>query len=161
MRVRDLMTPDPWSCAPTDSLAAAARLLWDRDVGVLPVVEGGVVVGMLTDRDACMAAYTQGRPLAELPVRSAMSREVHAARPDDSIASAMFTMREQQVRRLPVVDEAGGLQGVLSVGDLTGAAVVGDLDPGELIDTLAAIGRSRSDLRPLQLVPVRVRHRSA
>lgn len=161
MRVRDLMTPDPWTCGPRDSLEAAARLLWDHDVGALPVVDEGRLVGVLTDRDICMAACTQGRALAELPVGPAMSRELHTARPEDGLGSAMATLRDAQVRRLPVVDEGGALVGMLSLSDLTGAAVVGDVRAEEVIDTLAAIGRDRRDRKPLQLVPVGLRQRSA
>lgn len=143
MLVGHLMTRDPRSCAPDDSLDVAARLLWDHDVGVVPVVLDGRTVGVVTDRDVCMAAYTQGRPLRELPVHVAMSRAIHAVRPDDDVARAMQVMRDERVRRLPVVDERGALRGLLSITDLTLEASVGDLAAQDVVDTLAAIGRPR------------------
>jgi CBS-domain-containing membrane protein len=93
--------------------------MWENDCGCVPVVDAaGRVVGMLTDRDVCMAAYTQGRPLAEIPVSSAMSRSVVACGPDDTIATAEQRMRQHRVRRLAVVDDEGRIAGILSLSDI-------------------------------------------
>lgn len=143
MLVGHLMTRDPKTCAPDDSLDVAARLLWDHDVGVVPVVLDGRTVGVITDRDVCMAAYTQGRTLRELPVYLAMSKDVHVVRPDDDVVDALRLMRERQVRRLPVVDERGALRGILSATDLLLEASVGDLAAQDVVDALADIGRPR------------------
>lgn len=155
MLVGSVMTPAPRTCTPEDTLDAAARWLWELDVGALPVVRGDRPVGMLTDRDVCMAAYTQGRPLRELTVVQAMSRELHAARPEDDAARALRLMAERQVRRLPVVDQAGALVGVLSLADLEAEVEAGRLDAKGLTSALAAITRPRRPqlLRPLVLEP--------
>jgi len=99
-----------------------------------------------------MAAYTSGRPLTRLEVGAVMSTRVVSARPEDPISEAVDRMRTAQVRRLPVVDEAGHLRGVLSLADLAGSAVgrapdagVGLEDVGRL---LAAICRPRTDPAP-------------
>lgn len=160
MLVGSLMTPAPRSCAPEDSLDAAARWLWELDVGVLPVVRGGRPVGMLTDRDVCMAAYIQGRPLRELTVAQAMSRELHAARLEDDLVDALGLMAERQVRRLPVVDGAGALVGLLSLADLEGEVEAGRLDAQRLTAARVAIARPRTArLRPLVLEPTVARPR--
>lgn len=119
MNVDEIMTRDVWTCSPEDSLAEAARLMWERDCGCVPVVdEAGRVQAMLTDRDICMAAYTQGGTLRDLKVRSAMSDHVVSVSPDEPVAMAERMMQENQVRRLPVMAEDGRLLGVLSLNDL-------------------------------------------
>lgn len=144
MLVGDLMTRDPKTCAPDDSLEAAARILWDEDVGVVPVVLDGRAVGVVTDRDACMAAYTRGRPLREIPVFVAMSKVLHAVRPDDRVEEALRVMRERQVRRLPVVDPHGRLLGLLSATDLLLGVTVGEVAAQDVVDALAAISQPRT-----------------
>ena len=119
MRVCDLMTQGVATCAVTDDLAEPARVMWEKDCGCVPVLDAARrVVGMLTDRDVCMAAYTQGKPLREIRVSSAMSKALHACHPDDMLEEAVETMRREQVRRLPVVDETGLLVGLVSLNDL-------------------------------------------
>lgn len=122
MLVRDLMKA-PQVCGPADTLERAAQLLWEHDCGVVPVVDGKRrVVGMLTDRDICMAAYTRGRALNELPVHSAMARAVTRCLPDQDVEAALGVMAGAQVHRLPVVDADERLIGILSVTDVVLAA---------------------------------------
>jgi CBS-domain-containing membrane protein len=119
MNVDEIMTREVWTCGPDDSLEEAARLMWERDCGCVPVVDGsGHVQAMLTDRDVCMAAYTQGGPLRDLRVRGAMSDHVVSVSPGEPVAEAERMMQEHQVRRLPVLDEEGRLLGLLSLNDL-------------------------------------------
>ena len=119
MRVRELMTRDVATCRPDDSLACAAQLMWDHDCGVVPVLNPrGNVVAMLTDRDICMAAWSKGRALIDLRVGDAASRSLHTIAEDDPIEVAEARMRSNQVRRLPVVDAAGRLLGILSLSDV-------------------------------------------
>ena len=124
MKVQHVMTKDVRCCRPDDDLASAARLLWTGDCGVLPIVvgEGRRVVGMLTDRDVCMAAWTQGRPLSEIPVEVAMAQDVVTCRPEDDVSEVLARLRTRHVRRLPVVDDAGQLLGVISLVDIARAA---------------------------------------
>lgn len=149
MHVSNLMTRHPLSCTPIDTLNRAAQLMWEHDVGCLPVVDNErKVVGMLTDRDVCMASYTQGRPLCELHVRSCMSRQVVSVRADDSIQTAASKMREHRVRRVPVVDDQHVLHGLLSLSDLArrmwpdkGAA---GFDDDELLAVVASVSQPRT-----------------
>jgi CBS domain-containing protein len=145
MRVNQLMTSSPRACRPDDHLDAAARIMWDADCGAVPVIDTEQrVVGIVTDRDACMAAYTQGRPLASIPVSDAMATQLFTCHENDDIAEAERLMREAQVRRLPVVDEQGRLVGLLSLNDLAREASHngksrGAPEPEDLAATLAAI----------------------
>jgi CBS domain-containing protein len=118
-RVQDAMTRNVATCHPSDSLNRAAQLMWEHDCGAVPVVDhGGKLVGMLTDRDICMAAYTRGRALGELSVSSAMSTLLHSCRPTDSLRSLMDAMATHQVRRVPVVTDEGQLLGIVSLADV-------------------------------------------
>jgi CBS domain-containing protein len=107
------------TCRSSDSLDRAAHLMWENDCGCLPIVDDeGRGVGMITDRDICMAAYTQGRPLAHLCVGTAMAHDLRSCRATDTISEAENIMRAAQVRRLPVVDAEGHVIGLLSFNDI-------------------------------------------
>lgn len=152
MNVGQLMNRTVETCRPEDTLAVAAGRMWDHDIGCLPVIEGdGHVVGVITDRDICMAGYTQGRPLTDIPVSVAMSKEMFACRIDDALIEAEETMRSHQIRRLPVVDGNGVLAGIISLNDLAREAEreVGrkarELTAQEISATLAAVCAPRSE----------------
>jgi CBS domain-containing protein len=124
MKVEELMTTDVGACRPFDTVDRSAKVMWERDCGAVPVVDqDGRAIAMLTDRDICMAALTQGRALGEIHVSSAMSRRLWSCRPQDDVKDAEKVMRSRQVRRLPVVDADGKLLGVLSISDLAIAAM--------------------------------------
>ncbi len=121
MKVEQLMTRAVKSCAETDSLNRAAQLMWEADCGCIPVISAngdGSLVGIVTDRDVAMAAYTQGKQLWAIPVSSAMSRDVIVCRADNGINQAEALMRDNRIRRLPVVDKNGRLVGILSLNDI-------------------------------------------
>lgn len=135
MKVRSIMTGDVVSCRPEDSLEFAARLLWERDCGALPVVDVlGNARAMITDRDICMAAYITGRPLSELRVAESMSAHLASCGPDDDLSSAARTMIAHAVRRLPVVDPEGHLCGLLSLNDVTRADGTGENLGAKVLD---------------------------
>jgi CBS domain-containing protein len=118
-RVQDAMTRTVATCQAGDMLNRAAQLMWEADCGAVPVVDdGNKLIGMITDRDICMAAYTKGLPLGELPVTGTMSTQLHSCRPSDSLRSVMDTMTKFQVRRVPVVDEEGRVVGIVSLADV-------------------------------------------
>jgi CBS domain-containing protein len=107
------------ACFMTDSLTTATRLMWDHDCGCAPVLnENAQIVGMLTDRDICMAAYFQDVPLSEIRVWTAMSSQLFVCNSDDDLSAAEGIMREKKVRRLPAVDQQGRLVGLISVSDI-------------------------------------------
>jgi CBS domain-containing protein len=121
MRVEKLMTREVKSCRQEDSLARAAQLMWEGDCGFLPVCAAdgaNRVAGIITDRDICMAALFQGRPLADLRVADVMNRQVQVCLPSDTLADAERTMATARVRRLPVVDKQGSLLGMITLADL-------------------------------------------
>jgi CBS domain-containing protein len=151
MRVEQLMTRDVQTCRPGDPLSVAARIMWERDCGCVPVVEpddgAARVVGMITDRDICMAAYTQGRPLADIKVESAMARSVRSCRFTDSIATALRILEENQLHRLPVLDQHDHLVGLLSLADAAREAAhergrtareVTEVQIGEAVEAISA-----------------------
>jgi CBS domain-containing protein len=119
MKIWELMERKVASCAPTDSLILPARIMWERDCGCVPVVDrNNLVVGMITDRDVCMAAYTQGRSLDVIRVQDAMATPVVSCAPADDLATAEDLMRDNRVRRLPVCEADGTLAGVISLSDI-------------------------------------------
>jgi len=119
MRVGDFMTSPAVFCRPEANLAAVGALMWDKDCGALPVVsEDGKVTGMITDRDICVALGTRNKRASEVTVRDVIYGQTRTCRPDDEIQAALKTMCEGRIRRLPVVNGAGALEGILCLDDL-------------------------------------------
>lgn len=118
MKVKEVMTPDVKSICITQTLAEAAKEMWDNDCGALPVVKEHKVVGMLTDRDICMAGAMRDRSLAQISVEEIMHEHVHVAKLDENIEKALATMRDYKVRRLPVLNAEGELAGIVSMNDI-------------------------------------------
>jgi len=116
MNIRDVMTPNPRTVSPDDSIQRAARIMREEDTGAIPVVENGRPVGLLTDRDIVVRAVAEGGQL-DRPVRDIATTNIVAVTPDTSTREANELMREHQVRRLPVV-EGERLVGMVSLGDL-------------------------------------------
>lgn len=142
MRVQQLMTRAVWTRRPTDSLDTAVQIMGDRGCGTVVVVdENDRTLAVLTDRDVCLCAMRERRPLHELLVQDAMSRRLYTSRPESSVADAQALMAERQVRRLPVVDERGILVGLVSIDDIAREAA---LDPGPHARTVTseAVGKT-------------------
>jgi CBS domain-containing protein len=119
MYVEKLMTTEVKTCSPDDTLQRPAQLMWENDCGFLPVVDSEErVVGVITDRDICMAAYTRGVPLGGASVASAMSSEVNSCSPHATLAYVEELMRTHRIRRIPVVDALGRLVGIITLTDL-------------------------------------------
>jgi CBS domain-containing protein len=119
MKVQDIMTANVESCGPENDLAAAAMIMWKRDCGSVPVIDGErKVVGMITDRDICMAVSTRNKLATDIKVGEVISGRVYACAPDDRVKDALETMQSAQLRRLPVVDDDGVLHGILSINDV-------------------------------------------
>jgi CBS domain-containing protein len=119
MRVGEAMTRDVACCSPNQSLLDAVRIMHEKDCGCVPVVdEERQVVGVVTDRDACLAELRLGRSFRELTVSEAMSSPAVTCRAEENADAAQRLMRRHQVRRLPVVDDRGRLIGLLSLSDV-------------------------------------------
>jgi CBS domain-containing protein len=119
MKVRDLMTTDVKSCNSDTNLAAAASRMWEGDCGALPVVDNnGKFIGMITDRDICMAVATRPRLASDILVGEVTSGAIYVCHPTDEVQFALKTMQKERVRRLPVVNDTGILQGILSTNDI-------------------------------------------
>lgn len=119
MKISEVMTRSPRACRDTDTLDCAAQVMWEQDCGFVPVLnEKGVVVGTVTDRDLCMAVWTQGKLLRQLQLAQVASHPVFTVNETDSIEAAELLMLRKQIRRLPVLDVEGKVVGVLSLSDL-------------------------------------------
>ncbi len=148
MNVEELMTKPVVTIRAEEPLNVAAQKMWDNDCGVLPVVGGdGKLVGVLTDRDICMSAWSRGQPLGNIRTGDAMSKQVYSVKADQEIGLAELLMAEHQIRRLPVVDANDKPIGLVSMNDFAREAA----RPGSRIkdgiaralNTLAAICQPR------------------
>lgn len=140
MKAEQIMSRPVITARPHESLRDAARHMWDHDCGSLPVVDDSQrVIGMITDRDICMAAFTRGEPLHQMSVQSAMAKKVYSCRPNDGLDSVGTVMGKRQIRRLPVVDESGELQGIVALSDVVREANSGRKKKSELKDALSAM----------------------
>ena len=146
MKVKDLMTSEVTSCDLNASLADAAKAMWDHDCGVLPVLKDGKeLVGVITDRDICMASAMRDSNPSQISVEESITGEVFSTTSDTDLQKALDTMGQHQVHRLPVVDSQGQLIGILSMNnviqcfDRKGM----DLTPKKIVEAFKSIGTQR------------------
>jgi CBS domain-containing protein len=140
MKAKDLMTASPVTCSPQTNLAAAAELMLSADCGLLPVLEDGKLVGVVTDRDLYIALATRNQRAADLCVGEVAQRPVHTCSPEDDVHAVLATMRQHRVRRVPVEGFGGTVLGIISVDDLAMAAGPAQLVADRaIIDTLQAV----------------------
>lgn len=146
MRLEQIMSSPAITCPAGATMEQAAQLMWDHDLGIVPIVDDdGRLTGVLTDRDICMAAYTQGKALASIPVTTGMARQVVASHLDDDAAAVEGLLRDNQIRRLPVIDDDGRPIGIVSINDLarlTARVRKNGLDR-DFVQTMAAICEPR------------------
>ncbi len=116
MKIRDVMTPNPRTVSPDDTVQTAARIMQAEDTGAVPVVNDGRVFAVVTDRDIVVRVVAEGASFSS-PVRSIASQDVVCATPDMSTREASELMSAHQIRRLPVI-ENDRLVGIVSIGDL-------------------------------------------
>jgi CBS domain-containing protein len=147
MKVSELMVKDLITCGDTALLGEIAKLMWEHDIGFIPVIssEDGAFAGVITDRDGFLAAHFQGKDLWHIPVRGAMSTKIATCPPEADVEEAERLMRQFQVRRLPVVTKEGKLVGVVTLNDFARKAAH---DKNEALEeqvavTLGAISRPR------------------
>jgi len=120
MKVSSIMNPNVETARAEDDLAKAAMVMWRKDCGFVPIVDEASrrVVGVITDRDICMASATRHETPETMLVRDTMASQVYSCRTEDEVDAALDTMRTNQVHRLPVVDEREQLAGVISFSDI-------------------------------------------
>ena len=142
---RDVMTKDPVFCQPGDSLTKVAEIMKQEDVGSVPVVEAVEsrrLVGIITDRDIVVKAIAEGRSADTATVKDAMTPNPVSCREDDDVDHALKLMKERQVRRMPIVDSAGQLTGIIAQADVA-TRVNKDSKTGELVEAISETGTSR------------------
>lgn len=141
----EIMTPDPVSCEPNDPIKKAAKIMKQHDVGAVPVVESQAskrVTGIVTDRDIVVKVVAEDRSVEQATVRDAMTSSLVACRLDDDVEQALRLMAERQVRRMPVVDDAGRLRGIIAQADIA-TRVNRDKQTGELVEAISEPGTVR------------------
>jgi CBS domain-containing protein len=116
--VRDVMTPNPINVDVDSSVLDAARMMRDKDIGDVIVLEKNRLCGILTDRDIVVRALAQGADPARTKVGDICSRELTTVSPSASAAQVIQMMRAKAIRRMPVVEEGGQVVGIVSLGDL-------------------------------------------
>lgn len=119
MRVYSVMKREPRTCLPETDLATAGRTMAQVDCGFLPVIDNERrVVGLVTDRDICLGVTLRDELPSKIRVKDVISGEVYSCTADEEVTEALNTMREFGVRRLPVVDMVGRIEGILSLDDV-------------------------------------------
>jgi CBS domain-containing protein len=158
MKASRIMTEAVRRCGPDTNIASVVQTMWEHDCGVVPVVnERGEAVGMVTDRDVCIALGTRDIPASALTARQVMSQPVVGCAPEDDCFTVLQMMERQRVRRLPVLSIGGVLLGIVSLDDIVkkaASAPGGDPLRSGVVEVLAAIGGHRTAERPTPSVKV-------
>jgi len=148
MRVKDVMLPSPCYCQRETNLGSATELMWTANCGFLPVESiEGKVIGVITDRDICIALGTRNRPSGEIKVGEVMLEKLYSCGPDDDVHHALQTMGDAKVHRLPVVAQNGALVGILSTDNIlfraepASFAKKPELSNDEVMSTLRSIAQ--------------------
>jgi CBS domain-containing protein len=118
MKIKDVMTKTVETVRPDQSLQEAASKMKTLDVGPIPVVDNGKLVGMLTDRDIVVRSTAEGKDPRTTKVSAAMTPNVVCCKEDDEVKDAARTMEDKQIRRLVVVDAQQRVAGIVSLGDI-------------------------------------------
>ena len=132
--IQEAMTPNPTAIEPNTAAREAARILKAENVGALPIIEDGKLVGMVTDRDLAIRVLAEGKD-ADTPVGEIASKDVVTVDPQQTLEEAARLMAEHQIRRLPVVEEDGRLVGILAQADVAQAGH--DALTGEVVQQIS------------------------
>ncbi len=148
MKVGEIMTRNPTFCDASSSVEEAAELMRRADVGILPVTEGPLnkkVVGVVTDRDMCKAVLALGQNPAYVFVRECMTRDPVCCHADDDVNRVVRIMAQRKIRRVPVIDDKGNINGMIGLGDLVRHHAISQPALFDLFEKLyqpAAVGKS-------------------
>jgi CBS domain-containing protein len=134
-KIRDVMTKNPCAIDADKPVAYAAKMMRDEDVGLAPIIEGQKLVGTLTDRDIATRVVAEGKDPQSTTVREVATRRVVTIDPDQDLDEALRLMAQNQVRRLPVVEEDGKLAGVVAQADV--ARHASDRQTGEVVEEIS------------------------
>ena len=147
MQIREIMSAPVVTCRSTEMLNVAAQQMWEHDLGIVLVTsDDGRLVGVITDRDICMATYTKGLAPQSIGIGDVMSRDLKVAHESDPVEAAEHAMATHRVRRLPIVDDDFRPVGVLSLNDLARTAAQSrgkGTQQREVLETLASICEPR------------------
>jgi CBS domain-containing protein len=132
--IKEVMTRDVRACEPNATVADAAKVMAQEDVGPVPIVEDGRLVGIVTDRDIVVRVVAEGRGPNATTVREIASTELVTVSPDDALDDALNRLAERQVRRLPVV-EGDRLVGIVAQADI--ARLGEDKKTGEVVEEIS------------------------
>lgn len=148
MKVKDIMISGPLTCSPQSNLAEVAHLMWRGDCGVVPITDNsGKLLGLITDRDICIAASTQDKVPSSIQASELPHGDVFACRAEDDAHTALKLMREHRIRRVPVTALDGTLQGIVSINDIVLAAGGrADVSAADVLDTLKGISAHQPPL---------------
>ena len=149
MQVNDIMTRNPLTCTRDTTAAEAAHLMWEADCGILPVINEGEIGGVVTDRDLYVALATRNEPASNLRVGAVATKTIVTCAPEDDVHRALALMKQERVRRIPVVGSDGAVVGIVSINDLVRIADNGGAVTSEqLLDALKAICSHHPSLVP-------------
>ncbi len=132
--IKEVMTRDVRACEPNATVADAAKVMAQEDVGPVPIVEDGRLVGIVTDRDIVVRVVAEGRDPNATTVREIASTELVTVSPDDDLDEALNLLAQRQVRRLPVV-EGDRLVGIVAQADV--ARLGKDKKTGEVVEEIS------------------------
>jgi CBS domain-containing protein len=118
LRCSEIMTKNVTTCGPDTVIRDVADMMEDENVGSIPVVDNGRLVGILTDRDIVCRVIAEGQDTRTTKARDVMSEDIITCTPDDSVIDAIRKMGEHQIRRIPLCDLNGRLRGIISLGDV-------------------------------------------
>lgn len=141
MKIKNVMTKDPRCCVASDTAQRVAIIMRDEKAGVVPVIENEQsrkLLGIVTDRDLCMNIVAEGRDARTVQVHECMTTAVVSALPQDALEKATELMRENQIRRIPVIDEQRRLVGIVSLADVVERASVKTVETHETLKTVSA-----------------------
>src|SRR6059058_5485694 len=142
--IRDVMTSNPCTIDAEKSVAYAAKMMREEDVGLAPIVEGDKLVGMLTDRDIATRVAAEGRNPDQVKVRDVASKQLVTIDPRQDLSEALRKMSKHKVRRLPVVEEDGRLVGVVAQADI--AREGDETATGRLVEEISETGGQMSSI---------------
>lgn len=133
-RCREIMTKSVRTASPEMSVRDVAALMREGDMGAVPVVDAGKLIGIITDRDIVVRVVAEGKE-SSTPVAEAMTTKLFTVKPDDFVFEAIRLMGDKQVRRVPVINEAGELAGIIAMADIA----LETEDEREIAETLEEI----------------------